>query len=250
MAAVVEATVVAVQELSPSFKRITFAGCSQMSSGGYDQRIKILLARPGQDGPRLPEESDWYGSWLAMPEDERPIMRTFTIRSQDGPLVDIEFALHGDAGPASAWARAARPGSKLGIIGPGINDEINAVAYAPSEPDPEWHLLVGDDTAIPAIASILESLPPGAAAHVFVQVPHAGDVRDLPCAGRTQITWTIGHGLADAVRGAEFPTGNPYAWVAGESAVVRDVRRYLCSDRGWDSKSHYFGGYWKAGQPG
>ncbi|MFI5931550.1 siderophore-interacting protein [Actinoplanes sp. NPDC051494] len=246
MVAVVEATVVAVEKLSPSFVRITFAGCAGMRSGGYDQRIKILLARPGQDRPLLPEPTDWYGSWCAMPDDTRPVMRTFTIRSQDGDRIDIEFALHGDAGPASAWARAAQPGSVLGIIGPGVDDEVKALAYAPGEPP--WHLFVGDDTAVPAIASILETLPADASAHVFLQVPDAGDVRELPCAGKTQVTWRIKSGLAEAVRAAELPVGEPYAFVAAESALVRDVKKHLCTDRGWDGKAHYFGGYWKAGQ--
>ncbi|WP_067507873.1 siderophore-interacting protein [Actinoplanes sp. TFC3] len=242
MTAVVEATVMQVRQLSPSFVRITFAGCASMTSHGYDQRIKILLALPGQDRPVLPLSSDWYGEWCAMPSAVRPIMRTFTIRSQDGDLVDIEFALHGDAGPASAWARAARPGSVLGIVGPTPDDDFRAVQYEPGEHD--WQLFVGDDTALPAISSLLETLPASVDARVFVQIPHQRDIRELP----RDVTWTVGGGLAEAVRSADLPAGTAYAWVAAEAAIVRDVRRYLCRERGWDSKAHCFSGYWKAGE--
>lgn len=246
MAAVVEASVVAVQQLSPSFVRISFAGCGAVSSGGYDHRIKLLLARPGQDGPVLPEAEDWYGSWCAMPHDTRPVMRTFTIRSQDGDLLDVEFALHGDAGPASAFARGARPGDRLGIIGASPGEERLAMHYAPG--DARSFLLVGDDTALPAVASILEALPATASARVFLQVPDAGDIRELSSAADVEVSWSVRTGLADAVRRGPLPGGTPYAWVAGESALVRDVRSYLVGERGWSPKANYFGGYWKAGE--
>lgn len=247
MTAVVEATVVAVEELSPSFLRIRFAGCEEIETGGYDQRIKILL--PGAGTPLvLPPADDWYAAWCAMDPSARPIMRTFTIRSQQDTTLDIEFALHGDAGPASAWARTARPGSKLGIIGPTRNDTPKALAYHPGDHD--WHLFIGDDTAVPAIASILETLSPHSHSHIFLQVPHPGDVRNLTCPGTTHVTWTIGTGLLPTVRAAELPdSGRPYAWVAGEATLVRSMRQHLLDERGWDRKTHYFGGYWKSGQP-
>ena len=246
MAAVVEASVVSVARLSPSFVRITFAGCGAVSSGGYDHRIKLLLARPGQDRPVLPEAEDWYGAWCAMPLDVRPIMRTFTIRSQDGDLLDVEFALHGDTGPASAFARDARPGDRLGIIGASAGEERLAMHYNPG--DAQSFLLAGDDTALPAVASILEALPATASAQVFLQVPDPADVRDLSTAADVKVDWSVRTGLADAVRRAPLPEGTPYAWVAGESALVRDVRAYLVGERGWSAKTNYFGGYWKAGE--
>ncbi|WP_427890028.1 siderophore-interacting protein [Kribbella sp. GL6] len=247
MTAVVLATVVAVRELSPSFRRVTLSGCAGLETGGYDQRIKILLARPGQDEPLLPPADDWYGVFCAMPLDVRPVMRTFTIRAQRGDLLDIEFALHGDTGPASVWARAARPGSVLGIIGPQPGDQ-KTLLYSPTDAD--WQLLAGDDTALPALTTIIESLPAGTTARAYVQVPDAGDVRDFDTAADLEVTWTIGAGLANAVGDSKFPGGTAYAWIAAETALVRDLRRYLTKDLGWPSKPHYFGGYWQAGQVG
>ncbi|GAA1545603.1 siderophore-interacting protein [Kribbella lupini] len=246
MPAVVMCTVTAVRRTSPSFLTITLAGCETLETGGFDQRIKILLARPGQAEPVLPPADNWYGVYREMADDVRPIMRTFTIRAQRGAEIDIEFALHGDAGPASAWAQSAVPGSRLGIIGPEIGDNPKAYQYMPDSPD--WQLLVGDDTAVPALASIIESLPAGTVARAFVQVPHAADVRDFATAADLEIAWCIGSGLADAVRSAKLPDGTPYAWVAGEAGIVRDIRRHLTGTLEWDSKPHYFGGYWKAGQ--
>ncbi|MGZ0151915.1 siderophore-interacting protein [Kribbella sp. WER1] len=247
MTAVVMATVVALEALSPSFLLVTLSGCGQLQSGGYDQRIKILLARPGQDEPMLPPAEDWYGVFCAMDEDVRPVMRTFTIRAQRGDLIDVEFALHGDTGPASAWARSARPGSKLGIIGPEPADQ-KTLLYTPVDAD--WQLLAGDETAVPALTTIIESLPAGTTARAFVQVPDAGDVRDFDTAADLEVTWTIGAGLAAAVRDSKFPDGTAYAWIAAETALVRDLRWYLTKDLGWPSRPHYFGGYWHAGQVG
>lgn len=246
MTAVVMATVVAVRQLSPSFVTVTLEGCGGLETGGYDQRIKILLARPGQPEPVLPPADDWYGAYCAMPLDVRPVMRTFTIRAQRGDLIDIEFALHGDAGPASAWARSAQPGSRLGIIGPEPGVTPKALQYSPADAD--WQLLAGDDTALPALTTIIESLPAGTVTRAFIQVSDAGDVRDFDTAGELQVTWTIGTGIADAIRDSKLPGGTAYVWTAGETAVVRDIRRYLTKDLGWPSKPHYFGGYWKAGQ--
>jgi NADPH-dependent ferric siderophore reductase len=198
--------------------------------------------------PVLPAVDDWYGSYLALPEQVRPIMRTYTVRGRDphSGRIDVEFILHGDSGPASAWATAARPGDLLGIIAAGADDDgAQARPYSPGDAD--WQLLVGDATALPAIASILEQLPAGACARVFVEVPSAQDVRELNGPGDVQVTWLTGTAPVEAVRAAELPGGVPYAWVAGEAAMVRAVRRHLVTDRGFDARAHYFGGYWRAG---
>ncbi|WP_145807820.1 siderophore-interacting protein [Kribbella amoyensis] len=246
MTAVVMGTVVAVRSLSPSFVTVSLAGCSGLETGGYDQRIKILLARPGQDEPVLPPADNWYGAYREMPDDVRPVMRTFTIRAQQGEVIDVEFALHGDTGPASAWARSAKPGSKLGIVGPEPSDEPKALQYRPDGPD--WQLLVADETALPALTSIVENLPAGTDARVVVQVREPGDIREFGTAAELDVVWVVADDLAEAVRKVELPAGTPYAWVAGEAGVVREIRRYLTKELGWESAPHYFGGYWKTGQ--
>jgi NADPH-dependent ferric siderophore reductase len=251
MPAVLLAEVVAVRPLSPHAVAVTFDGpeVARIAYCGADQRIKLLFARDGQRAPVLPAADDWWGSYQAMPADVRPLMRTYTVRSQDprSGRIDVEFILHGDTGPATAWATAARPGDRLGIIAASAEDDgAQARPYAPGDAD--WQLLVGDATALPAIASIVEQLPPEACARVFVQVPTPQDARELatPCTD-VQVTWLTGTEPVAAVRVAELPGGAPYAWVAGEAAMVRSLRRYLVGELGYDARAHYFGGYWRAG---
>ncbi|MFI5959902.1 siderophore-interacting protein [Cryptosporangium sp. NPDC051539] len=248
MTVVVAASVVAVQTVSPSVVRITLGGLGGVCCNGFDQRMKLLFARDGD--LVLPSREDWWGSYRALPDDVRPVMRTFTIRSQDPGTgrLDVEFALHGVAGPASAWASRAQVGSTVGVIAAAVPDAARAAtAYEPGGAD--WQLLVGDDTALPAIAAILETLPASAVARVIVRVPTPADVRVLPTPGRdVSVTWLTGPAsLAPAVAALDLPDGVPYAWVAGEAADVRDVRRHLVGERGWTAKQHYFGGYWRAG---
>ncbi|TQS39779.1 siderophore-interacting protein [Cryptosporangium phraense] len=269
MTVVVAARVAAVRTVSPSVVRITLSGVGGVCCHGFDQRIKLLFARGGE--LVLPSGDDWWGSYRAIPEDVRPAMRTFTIRGF-GPgadLMDVEFALHGvvgpgaaghgaagrgapgrgGAGPASAWAASAELGSTVGVIAAAAPDAARAAtAYEPSGAD--WQLLAGDETALPAIAAILEALPEPAVARVIVRVPTTADRRELPTpAEDVAVTWLTGRAsLAAAVRAMPRPPGVPYAWVAGEAAEVRDVRRYLVNEQGWVARSHYFGGYWRAGR--
>jgi len=251
MPAVVLAEVVAVRPLTPNAVAVTLDGpeVGRIAYSGADQRIKLLFARGGRPTPALPTADDWYGSYQALPEEVRPVMRTYTVRSQcpRSGRIDVEFILHGDGGPASAWASAARPGDQLGIIAASAEDDsAQARPYAPGAAD--WQLLVGDATALPAIASIIEQLPVGACVRAFIAVPTPQDIRELATSGTdVQITWLTGTAPVEAVRAAQLPEGVPYAWVAGEAAMVRAVRRHLLTDRGFEPRAHYFGGYWRAG---
>ena len=251
MPAVLLAEVVAVRPLTPHAVAVTFDGpeVARIAYSGADQRIKLLFARERDQVPVLPAGADWYGSYQALPAEVRPLMRTYTVRSQDpgSGRIDVEFILHGDSGPASAWAAAARPGDRLGIIAATADDDgAQARPYAPGDAD--WQLLIGDATALPAIASILEQLPGDTCARVFVQVPSPQDIRELDTSGAdVTVTWLTGTDPVTAVRDAGLPAGVPYAWVAGEAAMVRAMRRHLVTDRGLDARAHYFGGYWRAG---
>jgi NADPH-dependent ferric siderophore reductase len=233
-----DVAVSAVRPLTSHLVRITFTGPSlaEFTDDGPDQRCKVFIPRPDGSRPSVPRGADWYPRWQAMSDDERPTIRTYTVRAAR-PLaceLDIDFVLHGDAGPASAWAGRAAVGDPLVIFG----------AYAEFDPpaSADWCLLAGDETALPAIAAILERTPLPVLA--FVEIGDPAEQLDLA------VRWlcrSAGESLLPAVRAVEFPVGTPYAWVAGESAAVRDIRRHLVRERSIPAELVEFMGYWKRG---
>lgn len=184
-----------VERLSPSFARIELAGDDLADFGNdgptLDQRIKLLFpATPGV----LPEltAEDWYTEWLALPEDERPRMRTYTIRSIEGEGIEkrlyVDFVLHpGAHGPGSDWAGAAEPGDEILVAGPKLGEPYGGIEWLPG--DATRLLLVGDETAVPAIVSILESLPADATGSAFLEVPVADDVQEVSAPEGLQVSW-------------------------------------------------------------
>ena len=236
--------VAAVRELTPAMRRITLAGPSltAFADDGPDQRCKLFLPRPGSTGRRSPAVTAGTAHWLALPDGERPVMRTYTVRHarpEQGEL-DIDIVLHGDAGPGTAWARRAAPGDRVAMFG----------AYAEYDPPPDtrWQLLVGDETALPAIAAACERLPAGTRATVVVEV--AGPAEEQPLAGDVAVTW-VHRGrqhLAAALRGLHLPrTTGGYAWVGGEASSVKAARRQLLAEHGLHRDRVTFMGYWKRG---
>lgn len=189
----------------------------------------------------------WYQAFLAIPEDDRPWMRSFTIRARRPALgeLDIDFVLHGDAGPAGRWATTAAPGDTLGMVGP-------SALYARPPATTGRLLLAGDESALPALGTLLEALPAGAAATAFVEVADPAEEQHLATRAELTVHWlhrdgaAPGHGtaLVDAVRAAELP-GLGAAWLAGESGTVRALRRHLLRERGLDRRSVEFAGYWR-----
>ncbi|MFF2190340.1 siderophore-interacting protein [Streptomyces sp. NPDC058155] len=279
----------AVRRISPRMVRVTLGGpeLADFSYEAPDQQVKLYFPKPGQIAPRLPEtgaDGDvmrWYGAFQAIPEDERPWTRSYTIRAHDPErgTVDIDFVLHdgagvadsggGDAveGPATRWARSAGPGDVLGMFGPS--------AYF-AEPVPlgttDWMLLAGDESALPAIGTIIEALPAGARAVAYVEVWDAAEEQRFESAGDVTVHWlhraasaggtsagggvagggAVGDGvsvdglaLVAAVRAAVFPAGSVYAWLGGEANAVRALRRHLLGERGLDKRSVHFTGYWR-----
>ena len=192
-----------VERVSPAFVRVTFGGrgLSDLSTAdGFDTRFKVVF--PGPTGllpapARTPEE--WQESWRAMPETERSPMRTYTIReistARDEVRLVTDFVVHdaldGDEstlGPACRWALTARPGDVVHIVGPHRRSPI----YGGTEFDPgdlRDLLLIGDETALPAIARILADVGPGHTGHAFVEVPTAADIPVLPPHDLVDITW-------------------------------------------------------------
>ncbi|NYI08317.1 siderophore-interacting protein [Allostreptomyces psammosilenae] len=271
--------VAAVTDVSPNLRRVTFVGpdLGRFRTAGYDERLKLLFPLPGQERPVLGDGPDWYRAWLDLPDEVRPHMRTYTTRAArpEHAEVDVDFARHGAAGPASAWAERARPGDPLVIVGPNGDcpEAVPAREFQPP-PDAPWYLLAGDETALPAICGILERLPEDAVVRAFVEVPTARDACPPRVPAATSLTWLprsagpgsgaatrTGELLVAAVRGAELPDpggpsgaygvpgGAPYAWVAGEASAVREIRRHLVRERGWAKTSVTFSGYWRRGGP-
>ncbi|MDN3358803.1 siderophore-interacting protein [Actinomadura sp. DC4] len=243
--------VVRVSRLGPTMVRITFGGdLAGFVSGGRDQRLKLFLPLPGQEAPVVPSGEDWYAGWRALDSSVRPHMRSYTVCGQrrDPEEFDVDFALHGDGGPASRWAARARPGDRAAVLGPSVEDNGGIDFRPPS--DTGWLLLTADETALPAVAGILSWLPAGVPVRAWIEVPHPEDERPLPTAADAEVTWLAGGArgsVLDAVRAASLPAGVPYAWIAGESSAVRALRRHLVGARGFDRRRVEFTGYWRKG---
>ena len=183
-----------LRQLSPSFLRVTFTGpdLALFASNGLDQRIKVLLPLRGRGLVDCPTGPDWYGEWRALPAERQVPIRTYTVRAvrRDPAEVDVDFVLHGATGPASAWAETATVGDEVVLVGP------NALHEGPTGGF-EWHppadatrlLLAGDETAVPAICAIVESLPAGRRASVLLEVPTADDVLNVAAPAGVRISW-------------------------------------------------------------
>lgn len=279
-----------LRRLSPGFLRVSLT-CPEFETFGterLDQRIKLVF--PLADGSFSPlDAGDWYDQWRALPDHRRNPFRTYTVRdvSPEECRVDIDFVVHGDGGPAAAWLSTAAVGDELVVIGPDALSPHSGVGID-WRPGPATDLLlVGDETAAPAIASILEALPPNRRAHAFIEVPCDADALPLAVGAHVEVTWLarVGgeHGsrlipavtawLAGrpqlvAVAAADRPQpldevdvdseilwerpesagGGFYAWIAGESGVVKTLRRLLVRGHGIDRGRVAFMGYWRLGR--
>lgn len=154
------------------------------------------------------------------------------------------------AGPASRWAAHACPGDRVLVLGPAVADNA-AVRFRPPA-DTDLVVLCADETGLPAVAAILESLPPGLPVRAWCEVPCDADRQELCTRADAHLTWLVremGAPRTDAaLRAAQLPsTTAPYAWVAGESSQVKAVRRQLVRERGWDRARVTFVGYWRRG---
>ncbi|NNN35446.1 siderophore-interacting protein [Streptomyces sp. S3(2020)] len=252
--------VVRTRRLGPSLVRVTFAGdeLREFHSNGCDQSLSLFLPHPGQTEPAVPVElgDGWWQAWRELPDDVRAVMRSYTLRSlrRDPDEVDIDFVLHEPAGHASRWAAQAGPGDRVLLLGPAIADN-RAIRFRPPE-GTDLTLLWGDESALPAIAAILESLPAGQRVRAWLEVHDAGNIQDLVTEADAQITWLVQDGgstegspmALGAIRDAQLPDAErPYVWIAGESSHIKALRRHFVGERGVDRRSVTFVGYWRQG---
>jgi len=247
--------VVRTRRLGPSLVRVSFAGedLQHFFSHGCDQSLSLFIPAAGRTEPGVPVElgDGWWQAWRELPDHMRAVMRSYTLRSlrRDPDEIDIDFVLHEPAGPASAWAARARAGDKVQLLGPAVADN-RAIRFRPPE-DTDLVVIWGDETAVPAASAIVESLPAGTRARVWLEVPHAGDIQDLVTDADAEITWLVGDSrekALDVIRDAQLPSAErPYVWIAGESGCVKELRRHFVRERGIDRRRVTFVGYWRQG---
>lgn len=281
-------------QLSPNFLRVTLTGPDLVHFGtaGLDQRIKLILPLPDgsfTDVGQFDETvgmMEWYRRWRELPDETRNPIRTYTIRAVRPEVreIDVDFVLHGTEGPASAWASAAAPGAPLVVIGPDARaDETGGLEWNPG--DAGSVLIAGDETAVPAICAIVESLPAHVTGSVYIEVPTEADALPLAAPEGVAIRWlargSAAHGLRlsaavhawgetraaedepAATTGTELAdpsedevlwevpdaaVGSCYAWLAGEASTITALRRHLVRDLGIDRRSVAFMGYWRRGR--
>jgi len=236
-----------VRRLTPHLIRVVVGGedLEGFGVGEFtDHYVKLQI--PPQGAPySAPFDADDVKAHL--PREQWPRTRSFTVRHWDPEraLLTIDFVDHGDTGVAGPWASAARPGDGLRLMGPGG-------AYAP-DPAADWHLMVGDEAVVPAIAASLERVPEGVPVHVVLEVDGPEDEVALETPGDLRVTWLhrradADDALVEAVRALAFPEGSVHAFVHGEASAVRAVRRHLVVDRGISAEALSVSGYWKRGR--
>jgi NADPH-dependent ferric siderophore reductase len=236
-----------VQWITPHMIRVVIGGegLARLDAGAFtDNYVKLLFPVPGVS---YPEPFDIDAIRSELPRDQWPRMRSYTVRTWDPHALEmsIDFVYHGDVGVAGPWAANSQPGDEVRFLGPGG-------AYTPS-PEADWHLFVGDESALPAIAASLEALPQGAPARVFIEVSGPGEEQEIATAGDVKLVWLhrgespVGDALVEAVRELEFPPGAGYAFVHGEAGFVKQLRRHLRVERGIPLDQLSISGYWRLG---
>ena len=243
-------TVQHVQHLTPKMVRVAVAGeaLTGFTSLGFDDHVKLFVPTPGSElvlptmgsgGPVFPEGAP------------RPALRDYTPRRYDAAdgVLYIDFVIH-DAGPATTWAAQVRPGQVLGVGGP------RGSFIIPTEFD--WHLLIGDETALPAIGRRLEELPANTRALVVAEIENVGEQLKFTSAAPFEVVWVhrgaqpAGEAtlLLERLRSVSFPAGGYFTWVAAETQVARAVRQYLLTERSANKQWLKAAGYWRRGATG
>ncbi|WP_285136346.1 siderophore-interacting protein [Microbacterium sp. lyk4-40-TSB-66] len=253
------------RRLSPTFERVTLGGpdLARFTPMGADQWFRLFLPVAGGTLTRLPNRLDTFAylRYLAIAKTQRPVLRNYTVAGfradgAQGPELDVDFVRHGSAaagtaGPAASWAETCAPGDAVAILDEGV-------LFAPPADLRGPLAFVGDETALPALAGILASLPAEATGRAFIEVPDAGDVRTLAAPARVEVAWIVrddphatpGYAvLTAAVEASEAEAVVPaYAWVAGEQSLVAAMRRHWVRV-GVDKRMISFTGYWRASRP-
>ena len=237
-----------VERITPRMVRITFGG-QQMegfTSRGPAEHFRIFLPDPQSGELPMPVEGP---EGMTFPEDKpRPVSRAYTPRHwrPEARELVVDIALH-EHGPGAAWASRVKAGDTAVISGqPGG-------AYLP-EDAAQWYVIGGDEAALPAIGTLLEALPPGMRATVYVEVHDAEEEQELTAPAEFTVTWLHrgegsppGRLLAEAMKAADLPAGEGRVWVSCEAGIMREIRRHYIEERGLDRAMLRTQGYWKQG---
>ncbi|MFF8270131.1 siderophore-interacting protein [Streptomyces sp. NPDC016562] len=242
------AVVVRTERLSPHMVRIVLGGegLAGFGAGEFtDHYVKILFPAEGVSYP-----TPWNLEQIRadFPRAQWPRQRAYTVRSWDAVHreLTLDFVVHGDEGLAGPWAARVEPGELVRFLGPGG-------AYAP-DPAAGWHLLVGDESALPAIAASMERMPVGARVHALIEVEGPRDELKFATPDGVVPVWLhrggrpVGEALVEAVTALEFPSTDVHAFVHGEAGFVKELRRHLRLERGIPRERLSISGYWRLGE--
>lgn len=239
-------TAVAIQDVGEGIRQITFGGLRGHRMLGPDDFFLVIRPRPGQE--QLLEGDVRFGELLDLPPEKQPDWAYYTCRRWRPEIgeMDVWFVLHEHDGPISGWARRARVGDRCALWGPRTGFE---------PPDgTERLLLVGDETAVGAVAATLEQSDPTMRIDVLLESDHGGPVIDLPEHPGAEVRWLARNGLergtgtllVDAVSALDLdPNDGLYAYGGGESRLVTAVRKHLRHERGIPGPQVQMIGYWR-----
>jgi NADPH-dependent ferric siderophore reductase len=242
-------TVTGTAAVTPGLRRVWFRSddlTAFADSVHTDRYVKLMFPK---DGVQYPEQLDMRELRRTMPPEDLPTVRTYTALFPDieaGTLA-IDFVIHGDEGVAGPWAAAATAGDRLVVSGPGGG-------YRP-DPSADWHLLVGDESALPAITAALADLPADAVARVVALVDSPAHEPALPVLENGQVTFVHRSGtdsdkqLEAVVRDMDWLPGRVHAFVHGEAQeVMHGLRPHLLKERGLPRGQVSISGYWRRGR--
>ncbi|UYM04348.1 siderophore-interacting protein [Solicola gregarius] len=215
--------------------------------GGFtDRYVKLVFLDSETTYPR---PLDMESVRETLPREVWPVLRTYTVRWIDraARTIAIDFVVHGDVGLAGPWAAGAAAGDRIHLNGPGG-------AYAPAA-EADWHLVAGDDAALPAVVAALEAMPDGARVRAFVEVDGPEDEQPVTSAADLDLTWLHRNGAApgsttlipDAVKQLAWPAGRAQVFIHGESGLLKALRSQLLDERGVAKDDLSFSGYWRRG---
>ncbi|WP_309123685.1 siderophore-interacting protein [Arthrobacter sp.] len=242
--------VLATAWVTPHMVRVTLGGPAFdefQPKDVTDSYVKLLFAKPELS---LTPPYDLVALREQLPPEDVPVTRTYTVRriNPADRTIDVDFVVHGDEGLAGPWAARAKPGDQIALMGPGG-------AYDP-DTTADWHLLVGDESATPAIAATLEALPEDAAGVVFLECGSSEDMIELATPRGVEVVWVRRDArddatkflLANAVSAYPWPAGRVQVFAHGERESMKALRDVFLKERGLLKEQLSLSGYWAAGR--